>query len=122
MNSQVLKDRTKKIALQVIELADSLPTRRSADIVARQIIRSASSVSVNYRAACRAQSPAEFISKMHIVHEEADETQHWLEILRESGSISQEQFDPLWKEASERTAIFTASYATARRKKLNKQK
>jgi len=102
-------------ALKIIQIADALPFRRSADIMARQIIRSATSVSSNYRAVCRAQTTPEFISKMHDVHEEADETQHWLELLFKSGSMTKEQFDPLWKEASELTAIFTASYATARR-------
>ncbi len=122
MQSQELIDRSKKLALQIIDLADILPTKRSADILAKQIIRSATSVSANYRAACRAQSTAEFIAKMHVVHEEADETQHWLELLYYSRSISKEQFEPLWKEASELTAIFTSSYATARRNKLNKKK
>lgn len=109
-------------ALKIIEIADSLPYKRSADIMARQIIRSATSVSSNYRAACRAQTTPEFISKMHDVHEEADETQHWLELLYKSGSMTKEQFDPIWKEASELTAIFTASYATARRNRATNKK
>ena len=120
--SQELMKRAKKQALNIIAIADSIPQKRSADILARQIIRSATSVSANYRAACRAQSTAEFISKMHTVHEEADETQHWLELLLESGTIIQQQFDPLWREASELTAIFTASYATARRNKVLRTK
>ncbi|MDP1676387.1 MAG: four helix bundle protein [Bacteroidota bacterium] len=122
MLSQELIDRTKMFALQIIGLADSLPTKRSAEILAKQIIRSATSVSANYRAACRAQSTSEFIAKMHDVHEEADETQHWLELLYDSKSIPKMQFETLWKEASELTAIFTASYATARRNKNNKKK
>ena len=109
-------------ALSIIEIADALPFKRSADIMARQIIRSATSVSSNYRAACRAQTTPEFIAKMHDVHEEADETQHWLELLYKSGSMTKEQFDPLWKEASELTAIFTASYATARRNRASNKK
>ncbi len=120
--SRELMVRAKKQALNIIAIADELPHKRSADIIARQIIRSATSVSANYRAACRAQSTAEFISKMHTVHEEADETQHWLEMLYESGTVKQHQFDPLWKEASELTAIFTASYATARRNRVQKTK
>jgi len=119
MKSQELMDRSKAFALEIIALADSLPAKRSADIIARQIIRSATSVSANYHAACRAQSTAEFISKMHIVHEEADETQYWLEMLYNSNAIPQLKYDILWKEASELTAIFTTSYATARRNKQN---
>jgi four helix bundle protein len=120
--SRELKVRAQEQALKIIEIADALPNKRSADIMARQIIRSATSVSANYRAVCRAQSTAEFIAKMHDVHEEADETQHWLEMLQRSRSLTKEQFDPLWKEASELTAIFTALYATARRNRLNKKK
>ena len=120
-HSQELTARAKKQAISIIAMADALPHKRSADIIARQIIRSATSVSANYRAACRAQSTAEFVSKIHTVQEEADETQHWLELLFESGSITKETFELLWKESSELTAIFTASYATARRNRLNKK-
>ncbi len=120
-HSQELTSRAKKQAISIIAMADALPHKRSADIIARQIIRSATSVSANYRAACRAQSTAEFVSKIHTVQEEADETQHWLELLFESGSITKETFELLWKESSELTAIFTASYATARRNRLNKK-
>lgn len=120
--ADILSARATAQALKIIEIADALPYKRSADILARQIIRSATSVSSNYRAACRAQTTPEFISKMHDVHEEADETQHWLEMLFKSGSLTKEQFDPLMKEASELTAIFTASYATARRNRVTYKK
>ncbi len=120
--ADILMARATTQALKIIEIADALPYKRSADVMARQIIRSATSVSSNYRAACRAQTTPEFISKMHDVHEEADETQHWLELLYKSGSMTKEQFDPLWKEASELTAIFTASYATARRNRVTHKK
>jgi four helix bundle protein len=113
--SQDLIDRTKTQALTIIEIADALPYKRSADIIARQIIRSATSVGANYRAACRSRSHAEFISKMHDVQEEADETQYWLELLYRKGLIPDEKYNSIAKEASELTAIFTASYTTARR-------
>src|SRR5512141_973908 len=90
--SQELIDRAKEQALRIIEIADALPSKRSADIIARQIIRSATSTGANYRAACRSRSHAEFVSKMHDVQEEADETQYWLEILFKSKSISEERF------------------------------
>ncbi len=110
-----LKDRTKAFALKVIAMADALRGKRSADIIARQIIRSATSVGANYRAACRAQTHAEFVAKVHDVQEEADETQYWLELLHESGSIGDQAFKELIRESSELTAIFTASYTTARK-------
>ncbi len=117
--SQDLIARAKEQALRIIEMADGLPYKRSADIIARQIIRSATSTGANYRAACRSRSHAEFVSKIHDVQEEADETQYWLEILFRSKSISTEQYQSLVKEASELTAIFTASYTTARKNRHN---
>ena len=115
--SEELKDRAQRFALKIIELADSLPNKRSADIFGRQIIRSATSVGANYRAACRARSHAEFLSKMHDVQEEADETQYWLELLHKSKSVGEVDYKILSKESPELTAIFTASYATAKKNK-----
>ncbi len=109
-----LKDRSKKFAIDVVRLIDSLPNRRSVDIIGRQLLRSATSVGANYRAACRARSKAEFISKMHIVHEEADETQYWLELLSHSGTLPENEFTKVWSEARELTAIFSRSEKTAR--------
>ena len=74
--SKLLIERTKQFALKVMKIVDFLPKTRSEDVISRQVIRSATSVGANYRAACRARSHAEFISKMHIVAEEADETQY----------------------------------------------
>ncbi|MFA6468513.1 MAG: four helix bundle protein [Bacteroidota bacterium] len=117
LRSQELIDRSKKQALAIIEIADALPFKRSSDIIARQVIRSATSVGANYRAACRSRSHAEFISKMHDVQEEADETQYWLELLFRKGYIGEKQYSTIAKEAAELTAIFTASYTTARKNK-----
>jgi len=113
--SEALKDRTLRFALKIIELADLLPNKRSADILGKQIIRSATSVGANYRAACRSRSHAEFLSKIHDVQEEADETQYWLELLRKSNSVGEADYNILSRESSELTAIFTASYATAKK-------
>ena len=110
-----LKERAKQFAVRIIKLADSLPQRRSCDIIGRQIIRSATSVGANYRAACRARSKAEFVSKLHTVQEESDETQYWLEVLQLSGAIADSDYREVYQEASELTAIFTASEKTARR-------
>ena len=118
--SELLKERTKEFALKIVGIVDSLPNSRSGEIVGRQVIRSATPVGTNYRAACRARSHAEFISKMHIVAEEADETQYWLELLQEVDGQEKEDYSALLKEASELTAIFTASVKTARPGKSSK--
>jgi four helix bundle protein len=82
MGNENLKNRTKKFALDVIKLVETLPAgRTTANIIGRQLMRSATSVGSNYRAACRAKSPADFIAKMVIVEEESDECLYWLEPL-----------------------------------------
>ena len=80
MTKDELKRRTRRFALEVIWLVDSLPRTRTTEIVGRQLLRSGTSVGANYRAACRARSPADFISKMGIVEEEADESIYWMEL------------------------------------------
>ncbi len=81
MTPEELKTRTKAFAVRVIRLVDALPRSLAAQVVGRQLLRSATSVGANYRAACRAQSRAEFAAKLSIVVEEADETLYWLELL-----------------------------------------
>jgi four helix bundle protein len=109
-----LKLRTRKFAVEIVRLAESLPHNRTTDILGRQIIRCATSVGANYRAACRARSKADFISKMSVVQEAADETQYWLELMLDLGIVSEEAFTPHFREAGELTAIFTASTKTAK--------
>lgn len=118
MDCEELKKRTKKFALEVIKLAESFPRRITADIIARQLIKSATSVGANYRSACKAQSRPHFISKMNIVLEEADESLYWLELLIESGLVKENNIKNLVSEASELIAIFTASIKTARKNKF----
>ena len=84
MSEPDLKKRTKAFALRILKLVDALPKTTAGRALASQIVRSGTSVAANYRAACRAKSPADFISKMGIVEEEADETLFWLELLEES--------------------------------------
>jgi four helix bundle protein len=107
--------RSKSFALRIIRLVESLPRKPSADIIGRQVFRSATSVAANYRAAQRARSKAEFISKISIVVEEADETVFWLEILQQSGLIPAARLQELSREANELLAIFAASQRTSRR-------
>jgi four helix bundle protein len=117
MNSDDLKNRTKQFALSVIRFVDSLPSNRTTEILGRQLLRSATSVGANYRSACRARSKADFISKITVVEEEADECQYWLELFVESGKSTPINLEPLLKEAGELTAIFTATGRTAKHKK-----
>ena len=114
MDADELKERTEKFALAIIRLASSIPRSPEADVIRHQLVSSGTSVGANYRAACRARSRAEFISKMGIVEEEADETGYWLELLTESGMAKPAQTAGLLKEARELIAIFSASRRTAK--------
>lgn len=93
--------RTKKLAIDVIHFSNTLPKTEVATIMKRQLLRSATSVAANYRAACRARSSAEFHSKISIVIEEADETLFWLELLEESGTTTAASVSTLKKETTE---------------------
>ncbi|GAB3195961.1 four helix bundle protein [Pontibacter aydingkolensis] len=99
------RKRTKKLAIDTIRFSQSLPRTDEAIIMKRQLLRSATSVGANYRAACRARSAAEFYSKISIVVEEADETLFWLELLEESGTISRSSVSGLMKETTEIVSV-----------------
>ncbi|HEX5482437.1 MAG TPA: four helix bundle protein, partial [Terriglobia bacterium] len=94
-----LRQRTKQFALRIIKLFRSLPRSEEAPILGRQILRSGTSVAANYRAACRARSRADFISKVGIVVEEADETAFWLELLSDAGIVRKDRLESLLAEA-----------------------
>jgi four helix bundle protein len=111
MNSEELKKRTKKFALEVIKFVSVLPNKQKVNIIAQQLLRAATSVGANYRAACRSRSKSEFISKIGIV--EADESLYWLEIISESGLVSGQKLDNLLKEANELVAIFVSTRKSA---------
>lgn len=117
IDAEALKQRTREFALQVFKLVDALPRSKSVEIIGNQLARAASSIGANYRAACRGRSKADFISKIGIVEEEADETQYWLELLMDMGKTNQQEIITLLEEAKELKAIFTASGKTA---KLNR--
>ena len=106
------RDRTKALGLAVIRLIETLPQRRATDVVGRQLLRVATSVGANYRAACRGQSPADMVAKLHIVLEEADETAYWLELLTESELVSQDKVNGPLSEAHEIAAMTVASLKT----------
>jgi four helix bundle protein len=109
-----LRDRTKRFALRIIRLFQHLPRSTAAQVLGKQLLRSGTSVGANYRASGRARSRAEFISKMSIVVEEADETVFWIECLIESGIVKSHLLADLLAEANELLAIFAASQRTAR--------
>ena len=114
MDKEVMKKRTKQFALRVIRLVESLPKGRTTEVLGRQLLRSGTSVGANYRSACRARSTADFISKMGIVEEEADESLFWMELLVESGIMKTVKLEPLLKEADELLAIAVSSIKTAK--------
>jgi four helix bundle protein len=110
-----LQDRTKALALAVIDLAEHLPRGVTADVIRRQLIRAGTSVGANYRAACHCRSRREFIAKLGIVEEEADETMFWLEVIVERGLILSDRCRSLREEAREIVAMTVSSIRTARR-------
>lgn len=115
MDSDQLKARTKAFALRVIRVSESLPPGRTADVLGKQLLRSGTSVSANYRSACRAKSRADFIHKLSIVEEEVDETGHWMELLVEAGVVPKRRLEALIQEADELTAIIVAAIRTMKR-------
>ena len=121
MKPEELKIRTKKFSHRIIKLYKSLPKGQDAQVVGKQLLRSATSVGANYRAACRARSQDDFFSKITIVEEEADESVYWIELLIESGIVKKNLLEDLLKESNELTAIFTASGDTAKTNRTNFQ-
>lgn len=114
MTPEAFKKRTKLFALSVLQFVGTLPRSYAIDVMGRQLVRCATSVGANYRAACRAKSAADFIAKMKIVEEEADEAVYWLELLSEGGFANANQVQPLLYEANEIVAMTVASIKTKR--------
>jgi four helix bundle protein len=114
MNSTELKARTKTFALRIIKLTRAIPKSDDAGrVIAKQIVRSGTSVAANYRASCRARSQSQFIAKIGTVDEESDETALWIELLVESGTMPARKLSALLAEANELTAIMASSRKTA---------
>ena len=109
-----LRNRTKSFAVRVVKLYRSLPYRSDAQVLGKQLLRCGTAVAANYRAACRSRSKAEWIAKIGIVVEEADESVFWLEMLTDCEILPSEKLGLLVREAQELTALFTASQRTAR--------
>jgi len=121
MSPELFKQRTKTYALNILRLTDGLPISRPTNVIAGQLLRSGTSVGANYRAACRARSTADFISKMGIVEEECDESIYWMEILEESGKVKTADLLELKCEGAEILAMVVASINTARTRRNNPQ-
>jgi len=118
MNENQLKNRTKGFAKDIVRLCRLLPNDREGRLIGNQIFRSGTSIAANYRAACRAKSTADFVAKLAIVEEEADETLFWLEMLGEMQILDGRQIESLMKENNEIIAIIVSSIKTARQRKL----
>ncbi|HEU5011232.1 MAG TPA: four helix bundle protein [Roseiflexaceae bacterium] len=118
MNEQQFKQRTKQLALRVIRMVELLPRGQTPDVIGRQILRSATSVGANYRAACRARSIEAMIAKLDIVLEEADETLYWLELLVEADVVPEARLTALMHETDEITAMIVASLKTLHAKSM----
>jgi four helix bundle protein len=110
-----LKRRTKLFALRVIKLVESLPKTQTAKVIGNQLLRSSTSVPANYRAACRARSSAEFVSKLGIVEEETDESVFWMELLVDTGLVGEARLEGLMDEGRQLTVIWVTSIRTARK-------
>ena len=113
MNADDLKKRTKRFALRILKLVSALPNTVQGRTVGGQLARAGTSVGANYRAACRGRSRAEFVAKLGIVIEEADESGFWLELIIEGELLRAELVQPLLDEANELTGIMTRSHMTA---------
>lgn len=111
-----LKSRTKQFALRIMRVVDALPKTTSGRAIGNQLVRAGTAVGANYRAACRGRSKAEFIAKLGIVVEEADESAYWLELIVESELLPKAKVELLLQEANELASIFVASIRTAKGK------
>lgn len=120
MNKEELKCRTKAFAVRVFKLIISLERNKSVDVISYQILKASSSVAANYRAACRGKSSADFLNKLKIVDEEADETLFWLEFINDLEFICDKtELNLLMKEANELVAIFSAAIRTIKSQNSN---
>jgi four helix bundle protein len=121
LNAEELKKKTKEFAHRSVKLAVALPMTALGNHVRKQLIRCATSVASNYRAALLSQTKAVFISKISIVVEEADESEFWLEFIMDENLVIREKVLPLFSEAHELSSIFVATRKTAQSRKINRQ-
>ena len=115
MNKFELQQRTKRFHVDVIKICEHFPKNAAGFETAKQLIRAAGSVGANYRAACRGKSKADFIYKIEVVLEEADEALYWLEVTKDAQMLNTDQLEILIKEANELVSIFNAADITAKK-------
>ena len=116
VSPDAMRDRTKAFGLRIVKMYRALPRTPDAQVIGKQVLRSGTSIGANYRAACSGRSRQEFVAKLGIVVEEADETIYWLEMLVDAGIVKARRMKDLLAEAHELTAIFTAAKNTSRRR------
>jgi four helix bundle protein len=119
VDEAMFKKRTRNVALRVIKLVDALPNSRAVDVIGRQLLRSATSIGANYRAACRSRSAADMVSRLSITEEEADEALYWLELLAQSNTVASPRLEPLRKEI---VAMTVTSIKTLRARPIQNPK
>jgi four helix bundle protein len=122
INAEILKKRTFDFALTTFKTVDLLKKSVANEVMGRQLIRSASSVGANYRAACKAKSSPDFINKLKIVEEESDESVYWLELIKSYNKIEDSEFEKILIESKELEKIFAASAITAKKNLINSKK
>ena len=122
INAEILKKRTFDFALTTFKTVDLLKKSVANEVMGRQLIRSASSVGANYRAACKAKSSPDFINKLKIVEEESDESVYWLELIKAYNKIEDSEFEKILIESKELEKIFAASAITAKKNLINSKK
>jgi four helix bundle protein len=117
---EILKKRTFDFALNTLKVIDGLKKSTANEVMSKQVVRSATSVGANYRAACKAKSTPDFINKLKIVEEESDESVYWLELIKAYNNIVEPKYESILKESKELERIFAASAITAKtNKRLN---
>ncbi len=121
MTAELLKSRLKSFAYRCVNVCDALPKKKISSVVEGQLLRSSFSVAANYRAACRAQSTAQFIAKLNIALEEMDESEFWIEVITELNLVSASKMQDIQKESTELVKILSASKNTIRQKMKLKQ-
>lgn len=114
MNKDELRERMSSFAVRIVKMVDAMPTTISGLAIARQLVRSGTSPSANYRAACLAKSDKDFVNKLKMVEEELDETCHWLEIVMRSEMIKESRVKPLHQECTELLNIIAKSIVTTK--------
>ena len=118
MNKEIVKQRTKLLAIRIINLVEKMPKTMVSNVIGCQLLRSGTSIGANYRASCRAKSTRDFVNKLKIVEEEADETLFWLELIEETRIFKSEKLLPLKTETNEILSIIVASIKTLKNRPM----